>query len=130
MGTKALWTVAFPEQVKDDHRDRLDARTRRYRRRAVAWRRANRKCVCCPIAIAGRLSGKNKDVRNTTSVHHWAGRDLVRDGLKELDLLFYEPYWLPVCTECHDLIHTKKDWSRSKGLLAPVGEWNAFPKNA
>ena len=126
----ALWTTAFPEQVKKDHRNRIDARRRRYLCRSSVWKLENPLCACCVIVnpILHPKKQFQPKPRRTASIHHWAGRDIVRQGTAELDLLLYEPYWIPACSICHDWIHKEIARARSKGLIAPMGEWNAYPR--
>jgi len=60
-------------------------------------------------------------INRATEVHHRFGR--------QGQLLNYQPYWLPVCRQCHDWIGRNPAAARKLGLLAPVGQWNTMPKD-
>lgn len=54
--------------------------------------------------------------RKSKEIHHKFGR--------QGDLLLWETGWIPVCSYCHQFIHSNIDWARQRNLIACPGEWN------
>jgi hypothetical protein len=126
---KAIWTQAFPGQIKPrgikrEPRPRPPTRFRRIkpmsasrRRREAAYEKAKRKWwstvqhLCCPVMLA--IFGQRIPVAKQP--HHIRGRTR--------KLLCCIKWWLAVSLEGHIWIENNKDQARARGWLAPKGEW-------
>lgn len=127
---KALWTQAFPDQVKEDARTRQNDRIEQYHIRVRIFKRKNSRCQCCVIVnmrLFPNEAQRPQKPNRTNDCHHWAGREITRDGERRVDLLLYEPWWIATCRRCHKYIHAHDQWARGVGLLAPVSQWNRPP---
>ena len=54
--------------------------------------------------------------KKATECHHSHGR--------RGKLLLYEPFWIPVCRECHNWIHNNPEEARALNLICGKGQWN------
>lgn len=111
----ALWTMAFPNQVKGAKREprtrvkpmsdkRRDA-AKIYARERVVFLRG-RKCAVFPKLAA-------------TDVHHIRGRAGA--------LFLAQEFWLPVSRKGHRWIEDNMDAARAQGFLCAKGEWGKQP---
>ena len=85
-----------------------------YRRRVTFWLRQseNRLCRGCrPIF--------NRDPNRTTECHHYAGRRGV--------LLLFEPWWIPLCAECHQWVTNNAKAASWLNLMCNPGWYNDPP---
>ena len=65
-----------------------------------------------------------EQVRTATQCHHRRGRRLTKRG----DLLLLVSEWVPVSAGGHNWIERNMAKARELGLLAPVGEYDTWPK--
>lgn len=71
-----------------------------------------------PICVACLTRGISPTP--SCQVHHARGR--------VHRLLLDERFWIAVCAECHEWIHDHARTARELGLLAPIAEFNVFPR--
>lgn len=84
----------------------------RYRRRVKVWlsETYNQLCRACQL-------------RRKTFID-WSKECHHRNG-KVGRLLNYEPFWIPVCSACHNWIHRENpEEAQRLSLLGNAGEWN------
>lgn len=112
----ALWTTAFPGQVKGAKREahrRINPMSvkRRDEAKIYASERvkflSGRKCAVFPKLAA-------------TDVHHMRGR--------AGKLFLAQEFWLPVSRKGHRWIEDNMDEARAQGFLCQKGEWGKQPE--
>lgn len=86
---------------------------RAYNARVKEWLKEAGNTIC-HACIARR-----KPIQPASQCHHSHGR------LGKL--LMFEPYWIPLCDDCHRWIHANPEAARKLSLLAEKGQWNTFP---
>lgn len=118
---KAIWTRAFPDQLKALHPEtgpaggikaRSGAETVRmavYRPIAEMFKHAHPLCQCCEIIRLPFISTQFFERESSQDVHHCAGR--------EGYLLFDIRHWKAACRVCHDWIHTHQEEAARLKLL-------------
>ena len=92
---------------------RQSARKRLYAAMAHRFKLDHPLCQACPKVRPG------KPQRWTDDVHHSHG--------KIGELLFYVPWFVAVCRECHNWIGNHPAAARKLGLLCELGQWNKQP---
>lgn len=121
---KAIWTQAFPEQVRQSTK----AATRPAKARKPVRRRskATEARMECYRKAKEAFMARPKNQRcavyphlNAEDIHHIRGRagNLLRD----------ERFWLAVSRRGHEWIHANMNAARERGWLAHIGEWNKPP---
>lgn len=91
------------------------AEERKYRARVKVWIKEpeNTLCKACPVLWKPPMP----QPQPSTQCHHTHGR--------RGRLLLYEPFWLPVCEDCHNVIHkVSPEAAREAGVLCEIGQWN------
>ena len=113
---KALWTEAFPEQVRSKPKEKKwpSAISKKRRDQLKVYSRKKRAFLKRHKVCQAEIPGVCKKV--VDDIHHSRGRI----G----ELLNLEEFWIPVCRRCHDWINGNPDFARERGLICERGRWN------
>jgi hypothetical protein len=103
---KAIWTQAFPEQVKRAHAVEVRKERRLYLKRKTIFLQEH---PLCEWWLKHGVKVK------ATELHHERGR--------RGPLLLNEKFWHSASASGHAKIHKHIMLARSLGLLAPQGKW-------
>ena len=94
------YSVPKKEKVK-----KVNAMSAKRKAESIEYSRLRKKFLAKYPACEAKLDGCNKI---STDVHHKAGR-----GKNFLNV----DTWLPVCRNCHDIIHKYPEFARMNGLM-------------
>jgi len=107
-GEFLVFTIHSRSRPRNPHQE-----LRAYAKARKEFLRKSFVCFCC-------VARRKEAPYAPNQLHHSHGRIH--------SLLNYQPWWIPVCAECHDWIGRNPNAARAIGMLCQPGQWNVPPK--